>query len=96
MRLPTVEQFIRDTNMFIYFDVIHWQSLVSWMVEEFVRLSEELYLMYTFVQTTVNDINKTKVKNHWEKPRYPRQINIWNPHSINRWGYFMGHYPIFK
>ena len=37
------------------------------MVKEHVRLSEKLLLMHTFVQTTVDDVNRTKVKSEDEK-----------------------------
>ena len=37
------------------------------MVKEHVRLSEKLLLMHTFVQTTVDDVNRTKVKAKMKK-----------------------------
>ena len=49
MRLSTIEQIIYDTNMFISFGMTHWHSSISWMVKEFVRLSEELFFMNAFV-----------------------------------------------
>ena len=39
------------------------------MMQNFVRLSEELFLMYTYVQTTVDDANVTKIKSHGQNPR---------------------------
>ena len=38
------------------------------MMQNFIRLSEELFLMYTYVQT-VDDANITKIKNHGQNPR---------------------------
>ena len=35
-------------------------------MKEFVRLSEELFLMHTFVQTIVDGVNITRVKSHQE------------------------------
>ena len=36
---------------------------------EFVRLSEKLFLMHLFVWTTVDDVNTTKVISHEENQR---------------------------
>ena len=36
---------------------------------EFVRLSEKLFLMHLFVWTKVDDVNTTKVKRHEENQR---------------------------
>ena len=36
---------------------------------EFVRLSEKLFLMHLFVWTKVDDVNTTKVKSHQENQR---------------------------
>ena len=49
------EQIIKGTNMFICFSITYWQSSISWMVKEFVVLSEKLFLMYTFAQARVDD-----------------------------------------
>ena len=35
--------------------------------------------MYTFVSTTVDDVNVTKVKSHDEKSGDQRQFNTWTP-----------------
>ena len=40
-------------------------------MSDFAKLSE-LFLIYTFVQTTVNDVNITKAKKHDEKTRDQR------------------------
>ena len=52
--------------MFIFFSIANWQSSNSRLVMEFVILSEELFLMYTFVQTIVDGVNITRVKSHQE------------------------------
>ena len=52
--------------MFIFFSIANWQSSSSRLVMEFVILSEELFLMYTFVQTIVDGVNITRVKSHQE------------------------------
>ena len=72
--------------MFISFGITHQRSLVSWMVKEFIRLPEELLLMYTFV-STVEDVNITKVKNHYEKSGDQRQFDTWVLNFIVSWGY---------
>ena len=46
--------------------VTHRQSSISWMVKEFVRLSEELLSISRVVWTTVDDVNVTKLK-IWKK-----------------------------
>ena len=43
-------------------------------MNELVRLSEELFLMCTFVQTILDDINITKIKSQDEKPRDLKQF----------------------
>ena len=43
-------------------------------MNELVRLSEELFLMCTFVQTILDDINITKIKSQDEKPRDQKQF----------------------
>ena len=74
---------IRDANTCIFFSITYWQSSISWVGKEFVRLLEELFLIYTFVLTSVDDVNITKVKSHDEKPRDQRQLYILTP---RRWG----------
>ena len=50
-------------------------------------LSEKLYLIYTFVKITINDVNIIKVKRHDQKPRDKRQFYNWTPYFIKRLGY---------
>ena len=46
MMLSTIELIIKDTDgMFISFSVIHSHLDISWMVKEYDRLSEEIFLM---------------------------------------------------
>ena len=40
--------------------VSHIESSISWMVKELSKLSEKLFLMHTFVETTVDDVKKVK------------------------------------
>ena len=50
MRMSAIELVIKGTTtsmMIISFKIIHGQSHISWMVKEFVLLSE-LFQMYTF------------------------------------------------
>ena len=47
--MPDVEQIIKDTNTCASFSITQWQSSISWMVKEFVIVSEEVFLMYKFV-----------------------------------------------
>ena len=49
-RLLKIKQIIKNTNIPTFkYAMTHWQSSILWMVYEFNRLSEELFLMYTFV-----------------------------------------------
>ena len=62
MMLSIIEQIIKEIDMmFISYSVIYSQSYISWMVMEFVGLSEDLFLMCTS-ETIVNDINRTKLR----------------------------------
>ena len=38
-----------DTSKCISFSILHWNSYISWVVKEFFRLSEKLFLIYAFV-----------------------------------------------
>ena len=66
------------------------ESSISWMMKESFRLSEELFLMYRFVWTTLDDVNKTKVKSHDKKTKTSKQFWHLEPYFMDRWGYFMG------
>ena len=61
MMLSIIEQNYQGYNV-MPFSGIHLQSYFSWMVKDFVRLSEELFLICTSVYTTVDDINSIKLK----------------------------------
>ena len=68
MSLLAAEQIKTDTKMrFPLCSIIHRQSYMK----DFVKLSE-LFLVYTFVTTTADDVNITKVKKYGEKPRDQR------------------------
>ena len=75
--------------------ITHRQASISWMVKEFVRLSEELLSMCRVVWTTVDDVNVTKLK-IWKKSLKPwrknksKTILHLDLYFINRLGHFMG------
>ena len=49
------------------------------MVKDFVRLSEELFLMYTFVRTTADGVNiklKAMIKNQEQELKYSFTLGI--------------------
>ena len=48
------------------------------MVKELIILSEKLFLMHTFVETTVADVNITKVKREDEKSK-DRNFTLGSP-----------------
>ena len=55
MRLSIVKQIIKDTDMMlITFGVIHSQPYNPWMVKEFVRLSQKLFLMCAVKAIDIN------------------------------------------
>ena len=54
------------------FEIVYNEKNII-MNKEFLRLSKELFLVDTFVYTTV-DVNITKVKSHDEKPRDQKQF----------------------
>ena len=58
------------------------------MVKELVRLSEKLFLMHAFVQTTVDGVNIPKIKNQDEKPK--DQIFTLGPPFYKQMGIFHG------
>ena len=68
-----MEQTFNDANMCILFSIKHWRSSISWMVKNVVRLSEELFLMYTFVRTTADGVSiklKAMIKNQEQELKY--------------------------
>ena len=102
MRWLAAEQIIMDTKMMcIYFSIIHWQPCISWIMKDFVKLSE-LFLIYTFDKviyhwyTTVDKVTKTDILRYDEKPRYHRYFYTWSTHFINWCGYFSVWLIIFK
>ena len=48
------------------------------MVKELIILSEKLFLTHTFVETTVDDVNITKVKSEDEKSK-DRNFTLGSP-----------------
>ena len=55
MRLSIVKQIIKDTDtMLITFGVIHSQPYNPWMVKEFVRLSQKLFLICAVKAIDIN------------------------------------------
>ena len=74
-----MEQTFNDANTCILFSITHWQSSISWMVKDFVRLSEERFLMYTFVRTTVDGVNiklKAMIKNQEQELKYSFTLGL--------------------
>ena len=59
------------------FEIVYNEKNII-MNKEFLRLSKELFLVDTFVYTTV-DVNITKVKSHDKKPRDQKQFYTWTP-----------------
>ena len=96
MRWLAAEQIIMDTKMMcISFSIIHWKPCISRIMKDFVKLSE-LFLIYTFVYTTVDKVTMTDILRYDEKPRYHRYFSTWSTHFINRCGYFSLWLIIFK
>ena len=96
MRWLGAEQIIMDTKMMcISFSIIHLQPCISWIMKDFVKLSE-LFLIYTFVYTIVDKVTMTDILRYDEKPRYHRYFYTWSTHFINWCGYFSLWLIIFK
>ena len=64
------------------------------MVRELFRLTEKLFFMHTFVQTTADDVNTTKVKSQDEKPKYQsftlgltfyKQMGVFHGYLMRLW-----------
>ena len=66
MRLLAIEQIITDANMiFISFSIMyHTLTVIHFRNQERFCQIIELFLVYAFVQTTVDDVNITKAKSH--------------------------------
>ena len=78
MRLLTIEKNVMDKNMmFIPVSILPWQSNISWIMKDFVNLSE--LLIYTHILNIVDDVGIIRIKSHDEKLRYQRQFYTWTP-----------------